>query len=247
VTLKDFFAQNPEVALGFSGGVDSSYLLYAASQYAQRVGAYYVKTAFQPAFEWRDAQKIAAQLGVALTPLELDILAVPCVKENREDRCYHCKKAIFSAIYKQALQDGFPIMIDGTNSSDVESDRPGMRALRQLNVRSPLRECGLTKEEIRRLSRQAGLFTWEKPAYACLATRIPNGTAIEASMLSRVEKAEEILYAMGFRDFRVRVLSEVARLQLKAAQLPMAMEMRQELQKRLEGQFGEIVLDLKTR
>lgn len=247
MNLDDFFAQNPVVALAFSGGVDSSYLLYAALQSGAKVRAYYVKSAFQPEFEWADARRLAAQLGADLQVIPADILACPDVSRNDERRCYACKKALFSLLKQRAEQDGYPILIDGTNDSDSADDRPGMQALRELGVRSPLRECGIGKAQIRQLSRAAGLFTWDKPAYACLATRIPTGTPITGAMLERVEQAERILFDLGFTDFRVRVLGDAARLQLKAADLTVAVARRHEIRRLLAPWFTAVLLDLTER
>lgn len=177
--LNNYFLLHPRVAIAFSGGVDSAYLLYAAVNYAEKVRAYYVKSAFQPQFEMDDAKRMAKQLRADLTVIEVDMLQCPQITANPADRCFFCKKLIFSKIAEQALKDGFNTLLDGTNASDDPSDRPGMKALNELSVLSPLRECGLTKEEIRRRSKEAGLFTWDKPAYACLATRIPTGEAID--------------------------------------------------------------------
>lgn len=204
--LKDFFRENPKVALAFSGGVDSAYLLYAAGESGASVRAYYVKSAFQPRFELEDARRLAGELGADMRILEEDVLADAQVASNPGDRCYHCKKRIFTAIAKAAAEDGFSVLMDGTNASDDAGDRPGMRALRELEVRSPLRECGLTKAEIRRLSKEAGLFTWDKPAYACLATRIPTGAEITEERLCRTERTESYLASVGLRDFRVRMI-----------------------------------------
>ena len=179
--LQAFFTNNPKIALAFSGGVDSAYLLYAAKTFGADVKAYYVKTPFQPEFEYEDALRLAEQLGADMVTIHLDVLSDSAITENPKNRCYFCKKRIFTAILKQAKVDGYSLIIDGTNASDDASDRPGMVALQELSVRSPLRECCLTKEEIRRLSKEAGLFTHDKPAYACLATRIPTGTAITAA------------------------------------------------------------------
>lgn len=244
--LKDFFDENPKVALGFSGGVDSAFLLYAGIRYGAQVCAYYVKTAFQPEFELEDAKRLAEQLGADMRILEMDVLHVEKVAENPADRCYHCKNQIFGRICEEAVRDGYPVVLDGTNASDEASDRPGMRALAELKVLSPLRLCGLTKPEIRRLSKEAGLFTWDKPACACLATRIPTGRRIEAGLLSRVEQAESVLMQMGFSDFRVRVLGEAARLQLPEAQLPELMRRREEVVAALSPWFTEVLLDLKN-
>ena len=205
------------------------------------------KTVFQPSFELDDALRAAALLGAEITVLEADILAFPEVVANPADRCYFCKSAIFSLIKTKAAQDGFPVLIDGTNASDDAGDRPGMKVLREFGVRSPLRECGITKDEVRRLSREAGLFTWDKPAYACLATRVPTGTQITADDLSRVERAEDSLFALGFSDFRVRLLGRAARLQFPAGQMAAALNMRETIIKQLQPDFESILLDLAGR
>ncbi|MFR7999821.1 MAG: TIGR00268 family protein [Flavonifractor plautii] len=197
MTLNEFFAAHPKCALGFSGGVDSAYLLYAGVQAGADIRPYYIKTAFQPRFERDDALRLAGELGVEVTVLELDALADPRVAANPAERCYYCKQNLFRALKARAAADGYTVLLDGTNASDEAGDRPGMRALRELEVRSPLRECGLTKADIRRLSREAGLFTWDKPAYACLATRIPTGEAITGEILARVEGAEDALFRLG--------------------------------------------------
>ena len=245
--LSDFFADNPQAALAFSGGVDSSFLLYAGMRWGKLVKAYYVRTPFQPEFEYRDALRLARELNAQMEVITRNVLELEEVTANPPDRCYHCKKAIFSAIAEKAREDGFSVLLDGTNASDREDDRPGMRALRQLNVRSPLRECGLTKDVIRELSRQAGLFTWDKPAYACLATRIPTGTPITEEMLSRTEWAEDYLFSLGFADFRVRTLGNDAKLQLKAQDFPLLLERREEITGELKKRYASILLDLEER
>ena len=143
--------------------------------------------------------------------------------------------------------DGYDVLLDGTNASDDAGDRPGMQALRELKVRSPLRECGVTKAAVRQMSREAGLFTWDKPAYACLATRIPTGTAIRAADLEKVEQAEGALSALGFRDFRVRLLDGNARIQVTEKQLALALEQRQRVLDALKPLFPAVLLDLETR
>ena len=245
--LSQFFQENPRVALAFSGGADSAYLLYAACRAGAWVGAYYVKTPFQPAFELADAHRLARELGADLTVLELDVLSDPAVAANPPDRCYRCKKKLLTAIAAQAAADGFGVLMDGTNASDDASDRPGMRALQELSVRSPLRECGLTKDRIRALSREAGLFTWDKPAYACLATRIPAGEAVTAEKLAAVEAAEAGLAALGFRDFRVRAEDSRARLQVRGEQLPLVLERREAVLAALKPYFKQAALDLEVR
>ena len=245
--LKQFFEQCPRVAIAFSGGVDSAYLLYAASKYAKQVKAYYVNTAFQPQFELDDAARLARELGAEMKILDVDILCHSNVASNPDDRCYHCKKVLFSEIIKAAKGDGFDILLDGTNASDESSDRPGMRALAELAVRSPLRECGLTKAEIRELSREAGLFTHDKPAYACLATRIPTGEAITADKLQRTERCEAYLAQLGFRDFRVRTVGEAAKLQIRGADMPLLMARREDIFAQLKQYYSAVWLDLEVR
>lgn len=247
MTLQEFFTENPRAALGFSGGVDSAYLLYAGVRAGAQVCPYYIRTAFQPAFELRDARRLCDQLDVELTVIELDILGCEEVRANPADRCYHCKRQLFGALKARAVADGFPVIIDGTNASDDAGDRPGMRALGELEVRSPLRECGITKAQVRELSREAGLFTWDKPAYACLATRIPTGTALTAEQLAKVERAEDRLFALGFTDFRVRVYGGGARIQVPQGQMSRAVEKRVEILDALEGLFPAVLLDLRGR
>lgn len=247
MTLQAFFIEQPEVAVAFSGGADSAYLLWAAMRYARRVRAYYVRSPFQPAFELEDARRLASELGADMRVLHMDVLALPNVRENPPDRCYHCKRALFSAILEASAADRFPLLADGTNASDDMGDRPGMRALKELSVRSPLRECGLQKAEIRRLSKKAGLFTWDKPAYACLATRIPAGEAITREALRKTEEAEDYLRSLGFSGFRVRLLADCARLQLPAGQIPLLLARREEIFEELRQRYGGVLLDLEAR
>ncbi len=245
--LNEFFAAHPKAAIGFSGGVDSAYLLWAAVNAGADVRPYFIKTAFQPEFELEDAKRLTQQLGVELTVIELNILAHKEVAANPADRCYHCKRALFSALKDQAIQDGYTLLLDGTNASDDASDRPGMRALTELEVRSPLRECGLTKDEIRRLSKEAGLFTWNKPAYACLATRMPTGDVLTEDWLTKIEAAEDKLYKLGFSDLRVRVFHGAARIQLPKMQMGIAFEQWEEISTALKPYFETVLLDLKGR
>lgn len=247
MTLQEFFTQQPKVALGFSGGVDSAYLLCEGVRLGAKIQPYFIKTAFQPDFELEDARRLCHQLGVRLIILELDILKERNVRENPENRCYHCKSALFGALRDSAVRDGYPVLIDGTNASDDAGDRPGMRALKELSVRSPLRECGLTKSEIRRLSREAGLFTWDKPAYACLATRVPSGQELTADLLSRVERAEDFLFSLGLSDFRVRVFYGGARLQICEEQWEKAANSREAIQRSLGKYFDPVMLDFQSR
>ena len=247
MTLQEFFAENPRAAIAFSGGVDSSYLLYAAVQCGADVHAYFAKTAFQPRFELDDARRLAESVGARLTVLELDALSSEDVARNPANRCYYCKQNIFGNLKRAAAEDGFTLILDGTNASDDAGDRPGMRALREMDVRSPLRECGLTKAEIRRLSHEAGLFTWDKPAYACLATRIRTGEEITLQKLKQTEKAEGFLFGLGFRDFRVRMVGNTAKLELREADLPLLLENREKIVTELRKDYDSVLLNLEVR
>ena len=247
MTLADYFHAHPRAALAFSGGVDSAYLLWAGRHWGCDLTAYYVRTAFQPEFEFRDARRLAEAVGVPMVVVEADILAVPLAAANGPDRCYHCKRALFTKLWEQARRDGHTLLLDGTNASDDAGDRPGMKALRELAVESPLRLCGLTKADVRAASKEAGLFTWDKPAYACLATRIPTGRTITGEDLERVEQAEDALFALGFTDFRVRLLADAARIQLPEDQWDRAAGQRKKILAALKPWFSAVTLDLETR
>ena len=245
--LSDFFREHSRVALAFSGGTDSGYLLYAAGRYGAACRAYYVKTPFQPDFEFEDARRLADELHAELSVTEYDILQDAAVVSNPPERCYFCKKAIFSQIISRAAGDGFKTVIDGTNASDKAEERPGMRALAELGVLSPLRLCGITKDKVRALSKEAGLFTWSKPSYSCLATRIPSGTKIEYDDLLRVEAAEKELAAIGFSNLRVRLFHGAARIQLPEGQFAAAAEKRGAIAAALKKYFPVVLIDTETR
>ncbi|MEG0477234.1 MAG: 7-cyano-7-deazaguanine synthase [Raoultibacter sp.] len=170
--LQQFFTENPRVALAFSGGCDSSYLLAAAVACGAQVKAYTVNTAFQAAFEIDDARRVVREVGADFEIIEADIFSQAAVCANPPDRCYWCKRFIFGTIAAHMARDGYTVLIDGTNATDDPANRPGFRALRELGVRSPLREANLEKEEIRRLSRAISLFTGDKPSFSCLATNV---------------------------------------------------------------------------
>jgi uncharacterized protein len=248
--LRDFFIRNPKVAVAFSGGVDSAFLLYAAKQYAGEVRAYYVRSNFQPRFEYDDAVRFAEEIDVPLSVIDLDVLGDSEICANPPERCYFCKKLIFSSLIKRVSEDGFSVLLDGTNASDDSSDRPGMRALKELNVLSPLRDCGLTKKQIRERSKLAGLFTWDKPAYACLATRIPTNCTISRERLEKTERAENFLMDLGFSDFRVRMIcneKDSAKIQVRKNQLALLIENREKILEKLKADYSSVLLDLEVR
>lgn len=242
--LQDFFKKHPRVAVACSGGVDSTFLMMQAKKYAKDVKAYFVQSVFQPDFELEDARKCCEKAGVMLCVIKADVLADRLIADNPADRCYYCKKTIFEAIKKAAGEDGYETLLEGTNASDDVNDRPGMRALLELGVLSPLRECGMGKDAIRKQAKEEGIFTHAKPAYACLATRIPCGTPITADMLKRIEESEKALFAMGFKDFRVRVYHGAARLQMRGEELPTLLEKRREVVDALRPFFADVFLDM---
>ena len=245
--LKAFFEEHNKAAIGFSGGADSAFLLYSGVRSGADIKPYCIKAAFQPDFELRDAQRLCRELGLELCVIELDVLNSPAVASNPQDRCYYCKQTMFGALKKRALEDGYGAVIDGTNASDDQNDRPGMKAIAELEVLSPLRDCGITKSELREMSRKAGIFTWDKPAYACLATRIPTGEPITLQKLKNIENAENILFEMGFTDFRVRSIEGKAKLQFKTEQLERANGSFDEIAQRISPYFPQAYIDEKGR
>lgn len=246
--LISFFNEVKEAAIAFSGGVDSSFLLYAAKRFECNARAYFVKTQFQPEFELDEAVKFAESLDMPLTMLSYDILAHEEIARNSPERCYYCKSAIMKLIFDAAARDGYSAVLDGTNASDDALDRPGMKAIHELGVRSPLRECGLTKKEIRALLKAAKLSVWNKPAYSCLATRVPFGTSLSETLLSNVEDAENALFDLGFSDFRARVCSDgTALLQFTGDQLSDALDMEERIVSDISPYFRSVRIDRTAR
>jgi len=245
--LKEFFEKYDRVAVAFSGGVDSAYLLYEANRFAKSVQPYFVKSQFQPSFELEDAKKLCEELGILLKVIEVDVLSNKTITSNPKDRCYHCKKAIFEKILEEAKSDGFDVIIDGTNASDDISDRPGVKALEEFGVLSPLRLSGLTKDEIRSRSNKLSLFTWDKPSYACLATRIAYNEPITAKRLERTEICEGYLMSLGFSDFRIRSHHDSAKIQVRADQMYLVLENRQNILGKLKEYYKNVALDLEDR
>lgn len=245
--LNEFFDERKKIALAFSGGADSAYLLFAAVACGADVQPYYVKSQFQPEFEHEDARKLAKHLGVTLREINVDILQFDEVTVNHANRCYYCKKRIMGAIRAAAKADGYDTIIDGTNASDDGGDRPGMKVLAEENILSPLKLCGITKAKLRELSHEARLFTWNKPAYACLATRVPTGEKITAEKLTAVEQSESYLFSLGFTDFRVRLRDGGALLQFTAKQHKKAEDKFETITAELSKFFDTIKLDPKAR
>ena len=211
--LRRFFSEHPRAAIAFSGGTDSSYLLYAAKACGAECRAYTVHGQFQTEKELETAKRVSAKIGIATEIIEIDVLSDPLIASNPEDRCYHCKNRIFGSIIKKAEEDGFACILDATNATDDPNGRPGMKALEELGILSPLRICGITKPQVRELSRRAELETWKTPSNSCLATRIPHGMRITEELLKRTEACESELHDLGLMEIRVRTRPDGAVLE----------------------------------
>ena len=232
-------------AVAFSGGVDSTLLLRCAREtLGDRVVALTVDTPYLPRRELAEARDLARHLGVRHRVFSM---AVPDdIADNPEARCYLCKKQVFARIRDEIQRLKIPHLLDGTNADDLGAYRPGLKALAELAVISPMAEAGLTKAEIRSLSRQLGLSTWEKPAYSCLLTRLPHGAAASMVRLERIEAAENLLRDAGFAAVRVRyhVQDRLARIEIPPADFERFLAFSQKGD--LEGQFRDLGFDFTT-
>ncbi len=234
------------VVVAFSAGVDSTFLLYAARQaLGDHVIAATGLSETYPEEEIEEARELARELGVRHVMVRTEELTDPRYTMNSHQRCFFCKNELYGKLRELARAEGYAAIVDGTNADDLRDYRPGLRAAQQLGVLHPLAEVGLTKQEIRELSRIFGLRTWDKPAYACLSSRFPYGTQITVEKLRQVAAAERALRELGFRAFRVRHHEQIARLELQPEDLPRAIELRQEIVTRLRALGYEfITLDL---
>ena len=210
--LNSILSELDPSVIAFSGGVDSSFLVYMAMKLKKpRMIAVTISTPYIPAREVGEAVKFAREHRIEHRVLEMGFDEM--IRHNPGDRCYLCKKILFEKIAGFAKSVGYPVLLDGSNADDSGDIRPGLRALKELSVRSPLAEAGLTKDEIRHLLLKESLLIWDKPAMACLLTRIPYDTEITASMLKMIENAEDYLLSRGYPGTRVRLHGDVARIE----------------------------------
>jgi len=212
--LITYFKNLSNVSIAYSGGVDSTLLIYIAKlSLKDKALAVTVKTPYTPQWEIEEAIRHAKEIGIKHIVIENEIPSE--IKNNPHDRCYLCKKQLFNLIVGITRKNGCNYLVEGTNVDDEKDYRPGLKALSELNVKSPFRELGFTKSDIRELSKELKLVTWNKPAYACLLTRLPFNTKIHEQDLKAIEKGELFLHKCGFKHSRLRSHGKLARIEIK--------------------------------
>ncbi|HKS38987.1 MAG TPA: ATP-dependent sacrificial sulfur transferase LarE [Blastocatellia bacterium] len=236
------------VMIAFSGGVDSAYLAYVAhSEMGERMIAVTGDSASYPTFQRELADQLTNRFGIRHEMLFTEEFEDQNYTSNPPNRCYYCKTELYTRLNELARERGFQVICDGTNADDVGDYRPGRQAARERDVQSPLLECGLTKADIRELSRRAGLPTWNEPASACLSSRVPYGQVVTIEKLSMVDKAEIALKQLGFRQVRVRHHGDVARIEIAEEEMLRAFDLNtaQRMSEALKAiGFKYVALDL---
>lgn len=246
-SLTAFFKDNQRVAIGYSGGVDSSYLVHVASSERAEALPVFIRTPFISDSEQEEAESFCDRRGIKMVVADIDLYSNEDVVSNGPDRCYFCKRAMFEKVIEIAAENGCDVVADGTNASDPVDDRPGVRALRELGVRSPLRDADLSKSAIRRISRMDRLETWNKQSNSCLATRVETGVRITPELIGRVAASEDALAAMGFSGMRVRTDGASATIQFNRSQIADARERFDSVRDAVAPYFNDVRIDDKVR
>ena len=238
-----------DMALAFSGGVDSSLLLKMAADRAAKKGtkgwAVTFNSRLHPSCDLENARKVAGELGGIHVILEIDELEMEEIRSNPVNRCYLCKRNLFRTLMAFAKEKGVEVLAEGTNEDDLHVYRPGIQAVRELGIRSPLAEAGLTKEEVRRLAAACGISAASRPSTPCMATRLPYGARLDYEILKKIEAGEEILRRMIGGNVRLRLHGQVVRIETDPERFSLALEKREEVVRQLkELGFVYITLDL---